>query len=298
MKAIILTIGTILTLSATAQTNPITTGIEGFENWTTNSVGEMPVAWDGFNRQVMFGGMTVGEVECIRKDSLDPKEGNFSISLTSESVMGGPAVPALFTTGDLIIDWNAQNGDITGGEAFTNTPTQLKGWYKYYPVNNDTAFIEVDFTQNSTQVGSGRIELSGSTQDWTPFVFDITFDNRTMPDSMNIVAASTKASENIPVGTVLELDAMEFVYGTTGLENKASESIKVYPNPATNNLTIDGMQTGQNNITIFNSLGQTIENLETSSHSILLNVSQLKTGIYFVQIENNEHKEVRKIQVK
>lgn len=295
MKAISLTIATILTLLTTAQTNPIVNGFEGFENWTTGNVGEMPTNWDGFNREVIFNGMPVGEVECIRKDSLDPKEGNYSVMMTSTSVMGGPAVPGLFTSGTLTIDWNAQNGDITGGEAFSQRPVKVKGWYKYYPVNNDTSFIALELTENNNEIGSGRIDLSGSTEDWTPFEFEIEYSSSTIPDSLNIVAASTVKSENLPEGSELHLDGLELVFETASIESNQTSLVNLYPNPTHNELKITNLQVGMNKIRLYSIQGILLESFTTENHSTIIKLNGYPASIYLLEIENKGKKALHRI---
>ncbi len=136
-----------------AQQAELVNGFDGFENWVTAEVGELPNEWDGFNKNVQFGGMTVGTVECIEKSIVDPYEGTYSAKLTSTSIMGGPAVPGILTVGNFVVDWSAQDGDVTGGEAYTQLPLELSGQFKYTPVGIDTGFVSIWFTENGVEVG-------------------------------------------------------------------------------------------------------------------------------------------------
>lgn len=87
-----------------AQQAEIVNGFDGFETWVNAETGELPQYWDGFNKNVMFNGMPVGTIECVAKSAADPYEGIFSAQLTSTSIMGGPAVPGILTTGDFVVD--------------------------------------------------------------------------------------------------------------------------------------------------------------------------------------------------
>lgn len=66
----------------------------------------------------------------------------------------------------------------------------------------------------------------------------------------------------------------------------AISDIKVYPNPAKENVSIE-MSKGNNNIiTILDLSGKTIETVNTSKTITTLNTSNLTSGIYFIQITN------------
>ena len=101
-----------------SQQPELVNGFDGFENWVAAETGELPEYWDGFNKDILFSGMTVGTIECIEKSNTDPYEGMYSAKLTSTFIMGGPAVPAILTAGDFVVDWSAQDGDVEGGGQF------------------------------------------------------------------------------------------------------------------------------------------------------------------------------------
>ena len=69
-------------------------------------------------------------------------------------------------------------------------------------------------------------------------------------------------------------------------ELNQSSQIKIYPNPATEYINIDFETWGPKQIFITTVLGETISNLDVQSSdtSLHLNVSELKTGIYFLKI--------------
>jgi len=75
------------------------------------------------------------------------------------------------------------------------------------------------------------------------------------------------------------------------LENNAV----VYPNPFSDNLTIQGIENCRS-IEIINSLGQTIKTIENPSLNINLNTSDFQQGIYFIRfIQNNGNQVVNKL---
>ena len=82
---------------------------------------------------------------------------------------------------------------------------------------------------------------------------------------------------------------------TTGINEIQinSESLKIYPNPATNQITIDFdlLETKNTFIEIKNVLGQTVKTfsnnaVQKGSNKIEVDISEYSNGIYFVQLQN------------
>lgn len=81
----------------------------------------------------------------------------------------------------------------------------------------------------------------------------------------------------------------------TGIENLNSSNTEffIYPNPATNNFTIEFNLIDNKNVSIElkNILGQTIKEISTSlspgKNSIEIDLSDLPKGVYFVQLQSN-----------
>lgn len=59
---------------------------------------------------------------------------------------------------------------------------------------------------------------------------------------------------------------------------------EIYPNPASNFITITNIEK-EENITIINSLGQIIKTLKVSRNGVV-NIEDLETGIYYIKLEN------------
>ena len=71
-----------------------------------------------------------------------------------------------------------------------------------------------------------------------------------------------------------------------GIDEK-TETVEFFPNPGSDNLCIKGNDI--KHITIYNSLGQLVEDHEVEQQdSVILNVSSLKTGVYFIRIVTDQ----------
>ena len=70
----------------------------------------------------------------------------------------------------------------------------------------------------------------------------------------------------------------------TGIEESQNELV-IYPNPANDLLNINGI--GEGNYSIFNILGEVIYSNVVNHDKITIDISSLKSGKYFVQVERN-----------
>lgn len=88
---------------------------------------------------------------------------------------------------------------------------------------------------------------------------------------------------------------------TLGLTDFEHKTFLVYPNPASENINISSATSFDNlNITLFDTNGRTIINKENVSldANLSLPVTGIASGLYLLEISNNTHKSVFKIQVK
>lgn len=84
------------------------------------------------------------------------------------------------------------------------------------------------------------------------------------------------------------------VIGCAGIEDNNPSSIVVYPNPFTSTITVSGMEENSN-LSIYNSLGQKIDNWIATGTSILINCEHLTSDIYFITIQTEDKVIIRKI---
>ncbi|MFT6921249.1 MAG: hypothetical protein ACJA1C_000243 [Crocinitomicaceae bacterium] len=265
---------------AFSQQPELVNGFDGFENWVPAETGELPEYWDGFNKDILFGGMTVGTIECIEKSNTDPYEGMYSAKLTSTSIMGGPAVPAILTVGDFVVDWNAQDGDVEGGEAYTDSPTELFGQFKYAPSGLDTGFVSVWFMENGVEVGRGRFDFTETSGGWTAFSVAIGYDAGAAPDSMNVMFSSSNSdASSIPAGTVLEIDAIGFG-NFLSIETLKPKSMRCFPNPTTDKVTIELEKSTTGQVQIVDQKGVVLKVEQFSGDSISIDLLEFPAGMY------------------
>lgn len=89
------------------------------------------------------------------------------------------------------------------------------------------------------------------------------------------------------------------ISGTLGVLETSKLQMKIYPVPTNSELIIEMDGINEYKISIFNSLGQSIKVKSVfENNKITLNTETLSNGIYFVQFENNDFKETKKIIVR
>jgi hypothetical protein len=75
-------------------------------------------------------------------------------------------------------------------------------------------------------------------------------------------------------------------------------NISIYPNPASNQLTVRFQSFGNYQCAIENMNGQTVRNpISVTGNETQMDVSRLKTGIYFIHILHNGQSETKKVMI-
>ena len=280
MKTIVI-VCLLLSMRTYAQA-PLLNGLESFEQWDVAEEGQLPEYWDGFNRTVEFGGMAVGSVVCVHKDSLAPQEGNYSARIVSTSVAGGAPVSGMLTAGNLMVDFTNQTGDVIGGLAYNQTPTTFTGWYKYQPVGVDTASITVWFLSGGAQIAGNDLFISGTTTDWTFFSIDLAYPPGITPDTVNVLFSSSDDVNNVSEGSTLEIDAIQFIQGNAGVETLGMAQLEVYPNPAKEYLIVKVDENSRGEVSIYSANGKICLTQKIMGPATSISLTSLPSGNYTV----------------
>ena len=94
-----------------------------------------------------------------------------------------------------------------------------------------------------------------------------------------------------------ELVQVGYIYvGGVGVDELSQNSIRVYPNPVKDVLTIESVSNIQQ-VQIYNITGQVVLTTQTSSKSVTMNTSLLKSGIYFLKVKTDSGSFDKKINV-
>ncbi len=290
-----------LSTEVKSQNQPIINGVETFGNWDSIAAGEVPQYWDAFNREIIINGNNLGSIICVTKDSADPQDADYSVKISNQLILGNSMVPGILTTAKLDIDFMNQSGDASGGVPYSKKPAQLKGWYKFNYTTADTAQINVWLRKDTSDIAGGSLEIFSKKTVWTEFSVDIYYQPNITPDTMNIMFISSIAESNAPAGTILEIDHIWFTGGDLPI-NIAQEEVnnfKIFPNPASTMISIESPKSNMEyNINIYNSTGSLVNRVQTLQGTKEINISNLSSGIYFVEILYKNKRKMEKLIVK
>ncbi len=82
------------------------------------------------------------------------------------------------------------------------------------------------------------------------------------------------------------------------VQMEVTKSVKIYPNPTTENITIEGLSSDIQTIRVYNTLGQEVISREweagVQSSSIVLDLANLPSGIYYIRIADKSYKVFKK----
>lgn len=265
----------------------------GFENWNNLGTYMDP---QGF---VTPNSLTTTFYPITRSiDHYPTSIGNYSIRLENKpSLLPNPGALGLVLQ-------NKSNVVMDGpGIAFpiAGHPTTLTGYYKFLPLNGDTMRIQVILFKNGSEVSSVSMTSTVTASSWNTFT--ISFPSYTSADSCSILMASYNCDgpppSYVPHGnSVLYVDNLNFDFLLTSIVEQSTKatSFKLYPNPASNVVSLDSDKTYKTNLTIniYSVIGDLIYSESLQKDQRQINTSQLNNGIYTLEIKSEEGLEQQK----
>ncbi|MCB2221623.1 MAG: T9SS type A sorting domain-containing protein [Bacteroidetes bacterium] len=240
----------------------------GFENWAGFNV---PAQWQTTNQFMPPGIFTI-------QKSDSAFEGNFAMEMETID-LDGMLVPGVATLGILEI------GSTHGGIPFTARPLSLSGYVKH-PSQGDEVMLYIEFLKNGSTIGSGFWSTTDSIGSYSLFQAPITFFSSEDPDTMNI----TILTDPFGPGSKLYIDGLKLNYPLTEISSKKeNENLRIYPNPATNHITVSLEHAAVHSIRIIDMKEVEIKNIKVNEHEKMkINVENLPHGLYFLIIETDQ----------
>ncbi len=94
-------------------------------------------------------------------------------------------------------------------------------------------------------------------------------------------------------------ETVDIFDASTGVKDLAKGQLKLYPNPATNLVTIEAMKTRIQEVEIFNVIGQKVGylNLESPSNKVYINTDHLNSGMYNLHIKTEQGVSIQKMEI-
>ena len=112
--------------------------------------------------------------------------------------------------------------------------------------------------------------------------FSVTFsdvgpDDATVQYGFQVTGINANPDDEVALGSVVVTD------NTLGINDINDIKVSVYPNPTTNNINIQSDEQIMN-ITVYNTIGQMVRNVSPAATNFSMEMSNLDTGMYFVNV--------------
>lgn len=303
MKKLLLTISVFVSsvIISTAQSPDF--DFETWNNVINSTTVQDPQGWASLNTLINFGG-----TQSVFKETTTPFEGTASAKITTVKVTGA-AIPNPYGTGNLdtagllvIGKVNISPAGIKYGYNYAWRPAVLSFQSKYTPMAGDSAFVLAYLTKWSVNhrdtIASGKFHTGTSTTAYSlnslTLVYNPTFAN-VMPDSEQIyISSSIYSHHGAKIGSAFYIDALVWSgYNSINNINGLECNVSVYPNPATNNITltctIDVSVIEINDIT-----GRLVGSFSMTDNKINIETSAFAPGVYLYNMLNREKKMINR----
>lgn len=245
----------------------------GFENWSIQNGEELPDDWTVY---VNDSG-TVGK-------STDHVEGDYSLFISSGDVFDLATVHTQFSVDQVY--------------------HKLKGQFNIdSSYSGGSAIILVNAWDDGSYLNIGVLAENQTTQGFVPFELDLTYSAEPYDSiRVSIQSGSLPIPNGISIGYAdFKIDALALVDTTTTslyTISKESNALKLFPNPVSNNLTIDLEISDAQAWKIFDQSGRLVGEEEMSGQRESIQVGHLSAGVYMLMVYSEEGKIYRKKFVK
>lgn len=180
------------------------------------------------------------------------------------------------------------------------TLERLGFYYKFFPVNNDRAHARIEiFDDNGESIGSTTTQITGTHANYT-YVYSYLYlaYNKT-PAFMRVEFYMSNPSGVTSLGSRFVVDQVVTSAAALGInQTTAATAFEVYPTVASDQINVvppAGLQ-GNINYRVVNMDGKTVKQANESAQSYVyaMDVSELATGMYLLQIESDSQTATKK----
>jgi len=299
--------------SLNAQQTPIPNGSfeDNEKGWRYDYSNYFGYYWE-FETDLFY---TLNSLRQLKNDQGAPdltafKEGNAQhgancIKLVSGRVAAGTSyvfLPGMVgtITQDFVDEFLNYQGKVTKTKIWEyDTPHALEGYFKYKPVENDSALIDIAFYNNDKPVFIvQKIIKETITNKWEKFSIDIPsqYWNKVYDEIRIIFAASAGVNwERLDeckgrLGSTLWIDnvSLNYTKDPNGIKQNLFSTLKAnaFPNPATEVINIELNENFTGTVSVYNITGSKVMEENMNGTQIQLNTSTLAAGNYIYKLMN------------
>ncbi|HOZ30527.1 MAG TPA: T9SS type A sorting domain-containing protein [Bacteroidales bacterium] len=214
-------------------------------------------------------------VEPLKKTE-DAYAGNYAVELETNLIMEAYMIPGYLSIGEIYLDDDNPVRKIP----YTDKPTKITGYYKYFTETEDNGVAQINFTALGETIGGGSYVFPEA-EEYTYFETPIEFVAD--PDSLLLVFSSGGNE-----GSRLILDNVSFE-NFVNTQTEQAAVINIYPNPASEYILISVPDLLLNeNITITDIQGRVIKEIYSiKENPVKIDVSDVCDGVYFINCQQS-----------
>ncbi len=224
-----------------------------------------------------------GTAPCTR--DTNAYNGNYAMKLKTIK-MEDILIPGVATLG------NVEINSVSGGVPFTNRPNSLSGFLMH--PGQDSVFIAIQFFKNGQMIGGGSWGTTDTIPSYAPFSVPIEFFSNENPDTMNIVFLTDPNKQ----GSTMIIDGLQLETQTRMATNKEIKKLRIYPNPAINEINIDPQTTSTYNYYVYDISGVSMKEGNNIRGNKKVNLSILNPGTYIIVIKGDNKVLGREVFIK
>ncbi len=258
---------------------------------TLEGNGGTPGVIAGYFFETGFEGWIDGGNDCARQSTSNSFEGSFSIRLRDDSNSSNMVSPVLDLSGNnqVTIEFHSyansmENGEDYFVEFFNGSSYQVIGQYV-----SGTDFSNGSFFTDTITLDSSNFNFNASNR------FRIRCDASANNDQIWIDQVIVSGDN---VSSLRTKDEAPTITALRSFTEASKDNIKLYPNPAKSQLTIDVLDETYEEIIIFSSTGTIVQKMNPKQDSLSVDVSKLSSGMYFVRFVSKDGLAVTKRFIK
>lgn len=200
--------------------------------------------------------------------------------------IGGLCTESAYAEAYQDVDVNSYASQIDAGNCFVNAGAYMSD----YSTMDIPAFY-VSFLDESNSLISSTSSINGNTTSWTLYseTTAIPVDTRIIRFTMTGTRNSGTDNDSYVDNIFLTVSSSEpdcWHYANTSGTNIINDlGLKIYPNPANDFIQFTGLSSKNNSIKITDVFGKIVFESQTFSESARIDISNIKSGFYFIVIE-------------
>ena len=191
--------------------------------------------------------------------------------------------------------WGLMNLVPTNATVWTPfSPFNFSFYYKYSPVNGDSAFAQIALWDSSgNQIAEGTAIITAAASSYTQIITSIDYNQPTGYAAFYSMQFSTfyttsPGSHSASFGTRFLVDDISFnnvsISGINSIGNNSNN--KIYPNPASDQINITSNVNKALPYKIFNVFGQIVSAGILQPYTYSIGLNNLQPGIFHIEISN------------